>query len=170
MFPTFFTFNLYMIKETNNTFCTSIQFYCISISLIVVTVLLLSSVYVFLLSIMFLYCISLYMCSILCTTNYHSLNWYSEKLNTTNCFRLIIVKCFTIYVAIFFLKPNRIHHCLFPKQTESKIVHTFTRKLSHAYTLKKGFLLNFLSSSLLQRTILGFVERKSFRSFYTKRF
>ena len=33
-------------------------------------------VYVFLLSVMFLYCIFLYMFSILCTTNYHSLSWY----------------------------------------------------------------------------------------------
>ena len=93
------------------TFCTSIQLYCISISPIVVTVLLLSFVYIFLLSIMFLYCISLYMCSILCTTNYHSLNWYDEELNTTNCFRLIIVKCFTITIYVAWTIRRKIIRC-----------------------------------------------------------
>src|SRR5690349_2317469 len=98
-----------MIKETSNTFCIAIQFYCISIFAIIVIDLLLSFMYVFLLPIKFLHCISLYMCSILYTTNYRSLNWYGEELNTTSCFRLIIVKFFTIYVAIFFsqTEPNR---------------------------------------------------------------
>ena len=56
MFLTSFNGHPHILKETSNTFCIATQFDCIPTSPTLVIVLLSSFMYVFLLSIMFLYC------------------------------------------------------------------------------------------------------------------
>ena len=56
MFLTSFNDHPYILKETSNTFCIVTQFYCVPTSPTLIIVLLSSFMYVFLLSIMFLYC------------------------------------------------------------------------------------------------------------------